>query len=95
MVGDSTTASTHPRGFKPPGGRSRTMTERRWYGTLSRGRRGCWPLWNIILRERTDTVGDKGGKKDKSKSDRQKKSKQDKQAKKKLDKQQAQKNHGS
>ncbi len=50
---------------------------------------------DIILRERMDTVGDKGGKKDKSKSDRQKKSKQDKQTKKKLDRQQAQKTHGS
>ena len=50
---------------------------------------------DIILRERTDTVGDKGGKKDKNKSQKQKKSKQDKQAKKKLDKQHSQKSHGS
>jgi len=52
-------------------------------------------LRDIILRERTDTVGDKGGKKDKSKSQKQKKSKQDKQAKKKSDKQRAQKIQGS
>ena len=50
---------------------------------------------DIILRERTDTVGDRGGKKDKNKSQKQKKSKQDKQAKKKVDKQQAQKSQGS
>lgn len=50
---------------------------------------------DISLRERTDTVGDKGGKKDKNKSQKQKKSKHDKQAKKKFDKQQAQKSQGS
>ena len=50
---------------------------------------------DIIPRERTDTVGDRGGKKDKTKSQKQKKSKQDKQAKKKSDKQQAQKSQGS
>ena len=50
---------------------------------------------DVMLRERTDTVGDKGGKKDKSKSQKQKKSKQDKQAKKKLDKQHSQKSQGS
>ena len=49
----------------------------------------------IILRERTDTVGDRGGKKDKNKGQKQKKSKHDKQEKKKLDKQQAQKSQGS
>lgn len=50
---------------------------------------------DMVLRERMGSVGDKGGKKDKSKSEKQKKSKQDRQAKKKLDKQQAQKTHGS
>ncbi len=49
----------------------------------------------IILRERTDTVGDRGGKKDKNKGQKQKKSKHDKQEKKKFDKQQAQKSQGS
>ena len=50
---------------------------------------------NVILRERTDTVGDRGGKKDRNKTQKQKKSKQDKQAKKKSDKQQTQKFQGS
>ncbi len=69
------------------------MTRWRWHATLSTGRGGCWPPRDIIQRERTDTVGDKGGKKDKSKSDRQKKSKQAKQAKDKQGKQQSQKPH--
>ena len=46
---------------------------------------------DIILRERADTMGDKGGKKDKNRSQKQKQSKHDKKAKKKFDKQQAQK----
>ena len=48
-------------------------------------------MWNIVLRERTHAMGDRGGKKDKNKSLKQKKSKKDKQAKKKLDKRQANK----
>jgi hypothetical protein len=74
---------------------SLTMTRWRWHDTLSIGRRGCWRLRDIILRERTDKVGDKGGKKDKNKSQKQKKSKHDKHAKEKLDKQQAQKSQES
>ena len=47
-------------------------------------------MWSAVLRERTCAMGDKGGKKDKHKSQKQKQSKKNKQAKKKLDKKQAQ-----
>ena len=57
--------------------------------TLAKGCSGRWPSWDITPRERTCAMGDKGGKKDKNKSQKQKQSKKDKQAKKKLDKKQA------
>jgi hypothetical protein len=69
------------------------MTSRRWCDTLAKGRSGRWPLWNIVPREGTGTMGDKGGKKDKDKSQKQKRSKHDKQEKKKFDNRQAEKPH--
>lgn len=46
---------------------------------------------DATLRERMHAMGDKGGKKDKHKSQKQQQSKHDKQAKKKLDNRQAKK----
>ena len=69
------------------------MTSRRLYDTLTKGRGGRWPSWNIALREGTDTMGDKGGKKDKDKSRKQRQSKHDKREKKKFDNRQAEKPH--
>ena len=69
------------------------MTSRCRYDTVAKGRSGRWPLWNIAIREGTGTMGDKGGKKDKHKSQKQKQSKHDKQEKKKFDNRQAEKPH--
>ena len=50
-------------------------------------------MWDVVLLEGACAMGDKGGKKDKHKSQKQKQSKHDKQEKKKFGNRQAEKPH--